>query len=291
MTPMMRFFTKDYLIWKPVPTKALSLPQLMNREQLETWVYGHLLKICANGERPLHSDRPVFAPLNITMIFRILEHLFQVGYPSHWLSSIIASICEGRIATRARPPVDEVMKLWELEQTHSYLKVEMSVAAWQPEFSTHFAVWRRVLLFGVILPQANSVPLQSVREYEVSFPVFKGQRLLVLHFILLFWNIKAGNGPKPTSMFLEDLMFKHIGIGVGIDNTTWKTGIRIVTTWKFKTATRTASFWMREDVMQEMKTGNGDWKVWIWRTDNWCALTKPVDVTQNLKEGRRWLDS
>lgn len=281
------FALEGYFIWKPVPIKPLPFSRLMNRDQLETWIYGHLIKICLPCPRPLHSDRPVYAPLNLTILFRLLEHLAEIGYPAHWLSSMVASICEGRITTRARPPWDIIMPLADLAEKEP--RIDVSVGAWKAEFTTLFATWRRLLSFGVIVPQEKIPPLQRIRQYEVSFPVWKGERLLVPHFILVFWDTHNARGREPPKNLLEPLCFEHMGATDGIQTTTLKTGIHIVTVFQFKTSTRTASFWMRDDVVEKMKAGT--WKVYIWRTDSWDRLTQGMDVTKDLKAGPSWSDS
>lgn len=165
----------------------------------------------------------------------------------------------------------------------------MSLGAWQAEFTTILATGRRILPFGVILPQGGMPLPQDIREYCVNFPMFKGERFLSPHFTLVFWNTQIARGLVPPKKLLESLFFEHMGATDGIHTTTLKTGIRIMTTFKFTTYTRTASFWMREDVVQEMKTGS--WKVYIWRTDDWNRLTPGVDVAEGLKEGQSWSDS
>lgn len=84
MAPLgMAFAMEGYFDWRPAPVNKLSFSQLMSREQLETWIYGHVLKICLPCPRPLYSDHPVYAPLNLTIIIRLLAHLFVIGYPAH----------------------------------------------------------------------------------------------------------------------------------------------------------------------------------------------------------------
>lgn len=277
------FAMEGYFDWRPAPVTAIPFKQLMNREQLETWIYRLVIKICLPCPRPLFSDRPVYAPLNLTIVLRLLAHLFVIGYPAHWLSSIVASICEERINTRARPPWDIVMPLEDLAAQEP--KIEVSLGAWQADFTTIFATGRRVLPFGVILPQGGMPLLPSIREYSVTFPMFRGERFLVPHFILIFWDTQNARGREPPPNLLEPLCFEHMGATKGIHTTTLKTGIRIMTTFRFTSHTRTASLWMREDVMQEMKAGT--WKVYIWRTDDWNRLTPGVDVREGLEEGQR----
>lgn len=168
-------------------------------------------------------------------------------------------------------------------------KIEMSLGAWQAEFTTILAAGRRILPFGAILPQGGMPLLQSIRECSVTFPMFKGERFLVPHFILVFWNTQNARGQEPPKNLLEPLCFGHMGATDGIHTTTLKTGIRIVTTFRFTAYTRTASFSMREDVVQEMKAST--WKVYIWRTDDWNRLTPGVDIAEGLREGQSWSDS
>ncbi|KUI64181.1 hypothetical protein VM1G_10953 [Cytospora mali] len=73
MLPELLFMQEDYFIWNTVPEKPLSCAKRMRRQEFESWVYGHLLKICLPCPRPLWSDRPIHAPLNLTMVFRLLE--------------------------------------------------------------------------------------------------------------------------------------------------------------------------------------------------------------------------
>lgn len=281
------FAMEGYFVWEPAPTKALPFNQIMKREQFETWIYGHFIKTCLPCPRPLYSDRPVYSPLNVTIIFRLLEHLIKVGYPTHWMSDIVASICDGRITTRARPSRTIVMRLSELAEKHP--KTEMSVAAWQAEFTSLFPIWRRILPFGVIVPQGAVPSLQSIREHAVTFPMFKAERMLIPHFILVFWDTQNAHGPEPPQNIWDMLLSDHVGIIEGIGNTTLKSGIHIVTTFRFTTRTRTASFWMRDDVVQNMKSGA--WRVYIWRTDVWDRQTEGVNVADNLKDGQSWLES
>lgn len=278
---------EGYFVWKPAPIQALPFPRLMSREQLETWIYGHLFKVCLPCPRPVYSDRPVITSLNLTIVFLLLEHLFEVGYPAHWLSGIVASICEGRITTRARPPRTIVMELKDLAEEHP--KIEMSIGAWRAEFTTLFTIWRRVLPFGVIAPQGATTSLQRIREHSVAFPLFEVEGTRVPHFMLVFWDTNGANGREPPRRISEMLSFDHVGSTRGVETTTVKAGIHIVTAFRFTTSTRTASFWMRDDVVEDMKAGS--WKVYIWRTDNWNRLTEGVDVTRDLKGGQAWSES
>ncbi|KUI63016.1 TPR repeat-containing protein associated with Hsp90 [Cytospora mali] len=246
MSTNILFMQEDYFIWNTVPEKPLSWAKRMRRQEFESWVYGHLLKICLPYPRPLWSDGPVHAPLNLTMVIRLLEH----------------------------------------DSKAMNTKKKMVVAPWRTEFTTLLSIWRRLLPFGVISPKKTLVPLSEILEYQVSFPLFQQDQLRIPHFALVFWNTECGQPPQDIrSLLLDDEVGDTSASASQIRNQ----GVHIVTTFRFVTHTRTASFWMRKDVIENMKAGN--WRLYIWRTDNWQAVTEAVDVSRDLEGKHSWLDA
>lgn len=47
-------------------------------------------------------------------------------------------------------------------------------------------------------------------------------------------------------------------------------GLHVVTTWVLDTGAKQASFWLREDVINNMRVGRADWYIGIW--DSWISL-------------------
>lgn len=88
------FMIENYFPWALSGTKKVPRNRMMSRPALGNWLYGHLLKICIPYPRPIWSDRPVHAPLNLTALFRLITQMHKVGYPAHWLSNILYGICE-----------------------------------------------------------------------------------------------------------------------------------------------------------------------------------------------------
>lgn len=284
MMPIPSFLQENYFIWNAIPAKPLSWGRRMRRQEFETWIYGHLLKICLPYPRPLWSDRPVHAPLNLTMWFRLLERMSEVGYPAHWISSILASTCSGEIETKARAPRNIVVRQDDLEDTKS--KKMMSVVPWRAEFTGLLSIWRRLLPFGVIIPKNALVSLTEIWEYQAIFPMFREAQIRLPHFTLLFWNTQCGQPPQDMRGLLMDDEEGDLSTSA---NKIRNQGVHIVSTFRFVTHTRTASFWMRRDVVEDMKAGN--WMLYIWRTDNWQAVTGAVDVSRDLQVKRSWLDA
>lgn len=100
-----------YCLWERIrPQRALTFEQLMPQSKLLHWLYTHFLKICLPYPRARGDDGMglIFAPLNVTAFVRLLEHVSELGYPTHWISNMIDSIFSGQITTTARPPSQQV---------------------------------------------------------------------------------------------------------------------------------------------------------------------------------------
>ncbi|KAF6800163.1 tetratricopeptide [Colletotrichum musicola] len=157
------FMTENYFIWGRSPG-ARRASKLMSRPALEHWLHAHLLKIVLPHRRPLGGDRPVLTPLNLTAFLRLVGMLHGVGYPAHWLSGILASVCSGSITTTARPPRELVLSPESVSTTYPSRKV--SLGPWKAEFTTLLSLWQRLLPFGVVAPVPSP---EEVRECSVTF--------------------------------------------------------------------------------------------------------------------------
>ncbi|CEJ86325.1 hypothetical protein VHEMI04074 [[Torrubiella] hemipterigena] len=112
------FLFEDYMIWDSVPRSTLPFQQLLPKSGLEKWIYAHLLKICLPYPRPMFSGAPVYAPLNLSALIRLISDMLEVGYPAHWLLGIFSSTCAAVITTSARPPTQLVTKPADVETNH-----------------------------------------------------------------------------------------------------------------------------------------------------------------------------
>lgn len=277
------FMCEGYMIWEACPTKRLSRGKdMLPRPTLERWLYGLFLKICLPHPRQKYSDRPVYSPLNLTALIRLVFLLSNIGYPAHWLSGILSALCDGKIATTARPPTKVVTSPEDVNTSHPAL--EMTVAPWRTEFTTLVSIWSRLFPFGLISPPGDILSPSNIGEFTVSFPEFDQGQEGVPAFVLLFWDSGQGTVP-PDGMLWEVLRDDE-----GVDRSTLSREIRnnyvhIFTTMSYVTATRTALFWCRIDVMDKMRAG---WEVSIWRTDTWTRVTEGVKVTDGVTLKRLW---
>ncbi|KAG8417378.1 hypothetical protein J3458_004887 [Metarhizium acridum] len=106
--------------------------------EFKKWVYSHLLKICLPHPRLVFSNRPVYAPLNLTALIHLVIGMFKVGYPAHWLVRILSCICTSVITTSARPPEKRVYNPAQVNATPP--AKEISIQPWVTEFTTLLSI-------------------------------------------------------------------------------------------------------------------------------------------------------
>lgn len=84
--------------------KKLTFEGLANKAKVEKWLFAHSLKVVYPYPRTVWEQALTEVPLNLTAFFRILVHLHEMGYPSHWLAVVVSTILTGVITTTARAP-------------------------------------------------------------------------------------------------------------------------------------------------------------------------------------------
>ncbi|KAI8243305.1 Hsp70-Hsp90 organizing protein 1 [Colletotrichum sp. SAR 10_96] len=278
-----KFAIEDYFIWAKSSTKTTLSKRLMSRSALERCLYLHLLKICLPYPRPKLSDRPVHAPLNLTTFLRIVGHMHDVGYPAHWLSGVISSVCEGSISTTARPPRELVVSPEILSTCYPQRKICLN--PWRAEFTTLLSLWVGLSPFGIIAPESALVPAEKVVECTVAFPGFFEAQGRVMHFVLAIFNTTEVD---PRNFDLRELLSDdEDGNSSDSARKFRENSVHIVTAFRFSTATRTATFWMRQDVLDEF-TSTDSWQICICRTDSWEEVSSRVSASESMSRIGTW---
>ncbi|KAI8277373.1 hypothetical protein K4K56_000728 [Colletotrichum sp. SAR 10_98] len=278
-----KFAIEDYFIWAKSSTKTTLSKRLMSRSALERWLYLHLLKICLPYPRPKLSDRPVHAPLNLTTFLRIVGHMHDVGHPAHWLSGVISSVCEGSISTTARPPRELVVSPENLSTCYPQRKICLN--PWRAEFTTLLSLWVGLSPFGIIAPESALVPAEKVVECTVAFPGFFEAQGRVMHFVLAIFNTTEVD---PRNFDLRELLSDdEDGNSSDSARKFRENSVHIVTAFRFSTATRTATFWMRQDVLDEF-TSTDSWQICICRTDSWEEVSSRVSASESMSRIGTW---
>ncbi|KAK4448655.1 tetratricopeptide [Podospora aff. communis PSN243] len=275
------FLTEGYMVWGQSPAKKLSRDKgLLSRPAMEEWLYGLFLKITLPYPRHIISNSLVNSPLNLSFFLRLVSHLANIGYPAHWLSSILATLSTGTITTTARPPQRRVTSPKDVET--AWPARQVSTAPWVAQFATLLSIWSTLLPFGLITLPGTLVAPSEVAEFGVSFPYFtEDTQLRVPQFVLLFWRVSKAKALGGHQLY-EELREDN-----GKKSTLKSEAIHIATAVDLGDIAE-VKFWCRVDVIEKMKK-EGGWEVFIMRTDSWDLCTRGVKVGE-LEMKRRWVD-
>lgn len=280
------FMRENYQIWEQVPQTKVPLQRLLSRGALERWLYAHYLKICLPYTRPAAEGAPIHSLLNLIAFLRLVAHLRNIGYPTHWLSTVLANLCEDGVTITARAPR-------QLSTDQSFVDtvfppLKMTISPWRAECTTLLSIWTPLLPFAFLAPQDALIPPSDVAEYIVSFHnhIVDNAHVRVPHFMLVFWN--TSNGSEPPKDMRKFLLDDETGGTSTAAKEMKQHAIHVVNTFRYVTKTSTASFWLRRDVTEDMKKGK--WNVYIRRNDTYASVRRGVSVADHVVEKRRWLD-
>ncbi|KAI0385283.1 hypothetical protein F5Y04DRAFT_245462 [Hypomontagnella monticulosa] len=272
----------EYLRWERCESERYPLEQLMSRDGLSKWLFTHFLKICMPYPRPKTHFTLVYAPLNMTALMRLLAQMADVGYPGHWLSSIVASLASGEITTTARAPGKYVLTPAIVDKV--YPSRTICVKPWTAEFTTLVTQWRGLFPFTITVP-SGILPLPTtITEYSVEITPCYATELAVPHFMLVFWDYQE-YGEPPENLY-KILVDDERGDTTTSARKIRANGIKVLSTFKWVMKRSTATFWLRSDMVDLML--QKDWRVFIWRIDSWTRLTPGLPLKDCLSRKRTW---
>lgn len=276
----------DYTMWTAEFSKRLRRGELMARSMTENFFQAHLLKVYLPYPRTKYcTSYDVRTPLNPTVLFRLLIHFHKMGYPAHWLSEILGNMLEGVITTMSRAPSQMVMTVKEALKSHP--SISTCTNPWLAELSTFASIWQHLLPFGLLF-NGNLLPaLDSIKSYSIKLPPPPKEDCLARAvFALVFWDCSRGSLPYDLRKILLD---DEHGDRSTSARSIRESGVHVLTTFKWLQEANTASFWLRSDAIDTMQ--QGDWKVYIWRLDEWKRVTTGVSVREHIQAGAAWTDN
>ena len=274
----------EYLAWEPLP-KALTMFSLdqQDRDRFEKFLYAIFLKLILPHPRPTSSFTLIYAPLNASTFLKVLEHMHSRSVQAHRLSDVLSAILSNEVVTAARPPRSSPLSMAESKK--DFKRQRICVKPFLAEFSTLVALRKNVLPFGFM---HESLPrLAIIAEYEVKLGrLIEGLDFNVPHSALLFWNSDVAELPRTSlrKMFIDDEKGDRSAEAV----TVRQKGVHVISTFNWNSRTETAIFWLRKDVVEQMRT-EGSWSLYFLRVDTWKTATKAVKVA-DIQAQRMWTD-
>ncbi|KAF2494790.1 hypothetical protein BU16DRAFT_540038 [Lophium mytilinum] len=289
-----KFDLSRYACWKRPDQKRMKFADLMERPSLEKWVYSIFMKITIPYPRALTESNNrslIYSPHNVSIMFKLLIHLSEIGYPAHWLAAILSNILSGKITTRARPPRSCPLNIAETKVNRPIRTT--TVAPFVADMRTQTAIWLPLMPFGFSVPDLpnlgdiyrHKVPVKGATPFWPDVP----------HFILVLFNDSIW--PDGETMNLRQaLLDDDNSIQTPAVKRFREEGIVVVSVFQFtkvvKNKAKEAAFWMDRRVIEKM-LAEGTWMVGIWRNDSWCSQSDPCDLKEGpkgLKRGGCWLD-
>ena len=261
--------------WAYRGSGPLPWEKMMPRVELERWLVAHFLKLVLPFPREVWSQKLVYAPLNMTTFFRLVAHTAELGYPTHWLSNLLSALCEGEITTTARAPRAVVMEPNLVKV--AYPPRKMCLRPFVAEFKVLLSVWRALLPFGVLLQHEILPDLRAVREYRISFPPQDLRRVawqINPHYALVLGQKDILKEKDLRKVLLDDEVGDR---SPSAAKSRAEPGIHVMSTFKWKMETMTATFWFDEALIDDMRR-NGGWVAYIWRTDTWLPELGPATL-------------
>ncbi|XDG06605.1 hypothetical protein ABKA04_006220 [Annulohypoxylon sp. FPYF3050] len=278
--------------WTRTQNNPTSWDKLMPRDELVRWLHMHFLKLCLPPCR-INLEELVFMPLNMTALFRLITHLFRMGYPSHWLSEILTELHSGRISSQARAPEAAIMQQYEVMRINPTR--DIFIEPFMGEFRTHFAIWNHLLPFGVL--QNQEIVLQhidTIREYRQRFPSIRHSEITHADYpviVLVLWNVSV-NGEIPRDGLRQALLDdentdpKYQGISRQSGR------VHVISTTKIVTSSMSVSFWFASEPIQNLLSTGNRWEAWLWDTNDWTPKYGPAMVDRvTLIAGESWRPS
>lgn len=194
----------------------------------------------------------------------------------HWLYSHLLKIClPYKRPARSDSPVHAPLNLTLIFMLVTLLH--------EVRYPAHWLSGVVCSPFGIIAPSRSLVPTSDIVQCSIKFPSFPHSNSRSPHTVLVFFNMKVSGDKrvKLPDMLQDDEEGDTSEFAAAVR----KEGVHMVTAFNYVTKTRTATLWMRKDVVEEVMEGPW-WEVGVCRTEMWHlireSIVSPADVLETL---------
>ncbi|KAF3356047.1 hypothetical protein VdG1_06785 [Verticillium dahliae VDG1] len=282
--------------WNKIELKTPLVVTSGKRYLIAMMLDQHLLTLCLsphprstlNRNKRCHRTHS----LNLSSYFRLVAQLSDRGLDPHLLFQQVARILTPDFETKARFPTE----IWSFMEP-DYMSgkhmdrefTRINLRPWHSELSTLAVIWQRLLNFSIV---TSKLTLQDVSRFEL---LLDSDRDI---------EIPNPEAPEFVIVFVKEhdqYLFDGSGLAMALargespDDFEFAEFLRnnshVVTTWKWDGEKQIASFWLRNDVVEDMLESSHLWNAFLYRTDDWnMCVDGPFDMTCNiLRKCEPWL--
>lgn len=279
-----QFAAPVYATWQRTQTGKLTFGSLLSRSSFEDWIYGLLLKLAIPYPYPTKWHKVVFSPLNLTAIFRTLEHLHGIGYPAHWISHIITTFLSGTVTTTSRAPRASPLPR-EHTRPDAFPRRRMSLAPFLTELGTLASIWSTVFPFGI--PSTHVRHPARVHKYSLPFTGIPPGHRTIQACVLMFFDLNLW--PDPPADLRALLLDDETGDQKARAKIVRKKGLHVLSMIEMETkggegdnVDAEVRFWMHQEDMGMMLRLEAEWCGVLMHTDTWVRRSVGVDVEEGV---------
>jgi hypothetical protein len=143
------------------------LSELASRKELTNWLHQIFLSLALPAPAASARGR-IHQPLALNAFTKLLCRLYDVGYPSHWLSAIIEDIPADRVVLDGPLPWDDALPI-PLPDRRPSRKVKLNLTPYRAELEVAVATALPILPFAVSMPRRFSLPPSNrIVKYKSS---------------------------------------------------------------------------------------------------------------------------
>lgn len=261
----------------------LAVDKLATRDELRDWLYSVFLKIAVPAISPSGPCR-LEEPLTYTTLIQLMQYLVvDVGWPGHWLSSVLDNLLGDNVVTTARPasnlPVNPSVRKANKTEARLHLKPFL------PDLETCIATSLSFLPFAL--------------SYQVDTDVhryFTTLDLLEAEYVSPYEIRRNTDGPNLGMLFtrkidnvltiLADLhRLIETGVGSNADGSVTATAddFCVLQSLTLDNLSGRISFWLSAKRMNRFV--NDNWSVCLVRLDTWEPASASKTCAQLYEVG------
>eukprot|EP00026_Physarum_polycephalum_P001837 Phypoly_transcript_01840.p1 GENE.Phypoly_transcript_01840~~Phypoly_transcript_01840.p1 ORF type:complete len:982 (+),score=166.31 Phypoly_transcript_01840:80-2947(+) len=236
----------------------LPVDQLVSQEELVNWLHRIFFYIVLPPARSPMSKFRVDHPLNLLAFVTLLNRLAEVGYPRHWLATVLDNLLSGKIKTKGRPPPNSL-------NVH-YSATTLTTVPFLVELEYAAAACANHLAFPLLSPLPALQHIVMTKEFLLD--PRDDQRACV---VALMFAPRAAFLPVNMPKELQNLR----------DNLHGDPKVYLVSSLHWDSVNSKVEFFASEERIAQMV--RDDWYAGVVRLDSYKVLMKPVSLKTIVK--------